>query len=114
MPVQTVLEFTGAVDQVVVFFAGRAEAVLVLEAAVDCADSPFQWEMGQTLNTGSSVVLEAPSLHFLAVAVISRKEAALAGYTAVIIVDFAVGDHTAIVLKRVGFVAFETAVIGLL
>ena len=86
----------------------------MLQAAVDDAGASFELEVRQTFNAGSSVVFEASGFHFFAISIVGHVEPTFAGNAAIVVIDLAVGNDTATVLEKVGFEAFEAAVIGLL
>jgi len=70
--------------------------------------------MRQTLNTSSSVGLDAPVNHFLASVILGDEEAAFAGIAAIVIVRLAFRDDALIVLELEGLEAFLAGMIGLL
>jgi len=69
-----------------------------LEATIDFTDSSPKFKVRKALNTVSSIVFQAAIGNFLAVVVFCSKEAALACIASIIVVGFAVGDDTLIVL----------------
>lgn len=85
--------------------------VLVLKAAFDCADTSFEFEMGQTLCADSSVVLQAAIVVFLACAVLGNVEAAFARKAAEVVVGFAVLDDTGVGVELKGRIALCAAMV---
>jgi len=69
--------------------------------------------VANTLNTSSSVVLEASCVHNLAVTVFSDEVAAFAGVASIVIVGFAAGNDALIVFEFEGLEALNAGVIGL-
>jgi hypothetical protein len=85
----------------------------LFHAPLDGTNTAFELITAETLHTCSSVIFEAASLHGLAATSLGNIVAALTRIATIIIVRFAVRDHTLIVFEFKGFEAFKANMISL-